>query len=76
MTDPREPLHGAAALAVRDQLRDTSTLDVAISVAQKILTDYGNSRATGFSYPAAFGATHEALRLLLRALNAEAVDAR
>jgi hypothetical protein len=76
MTDIREPLYGPAADQLRDQLREPTDLHVAIGVAQKILARYGDSRATGFSYPAAFGATHEALRLLLRALDAEAVDAR
>jgi hypothetical protein len=58
----REPLYGKAADQVRDQLREPSDLDVAISVAQQLLdSDQVLS-------------LREALRLLLRALGAEPVD--
>ncbi len=54
-----EPLYGAAALAVRDQLREPTDLEVAIRVAQQLLDSD--------SVPA----LQEALRLLLRAHGAE-----
>ncbi|MYW50580.1 hypothetical protein GTY64_03675 [Streptomyces sp. SID8376] len=75
--NPREPLHGAAALAVRDQLREPSNpnLDIAVHVAREMLAAYGS---TDYADPAAvaqaFGATRESLRILLRALGAEPVD--
>lgn len=54
-----EPLHGAAADAIRNQLREPTDLEVAISVAQQLLdSDQILS-------------LREALRLLLRALDAE-----
>jgi hypothetical protein len=57
----REPLYGAAADRIRDQLREPTDLDVAISVAQQLLdSDQVLS-------------LREALRLLLRALGAEPV---
>ncbi|MFE9936348.1 hypothetical protein [Streptomyces hirsutus] len=55
----REPLHGAAADVVRDQLREPTDLQVAIGVAQQLL-DSDNVPAL-----------QEALRLLLRAHDAE-----
>jgi len=55
---------------------EPSDLDVAIRVGQHLLADYGDSSRDGFSYPEAYGALREALRLLLRAHGAEAVDAR
>jgi hypothetical protein len=60
----RQPLHGAAARLVRDQLREPSDLDVAIGVAH-LLLDSGSDNAHALS---------EALRILLRALDVE-VDA-
>ncbi|MFI9170488.1 hypothetical protein [Streptomyces lincolnensis] len=48
-----------------------SSLDVAVQVARKMLADHGDSRVDGFTYPAAYGAVSESLRLLLRALGAE-----
>jgi hypothetical protein len=48
-----------------------SELETAIRVAQRMLADYGDSSRDGFSYPEAFGATREALRILLHALDAE-----
>lgn len=57
-----EPLYGAAAAAVRDQLREPTDLEVAVSVAQQLLDS--NSALS----------LREALRLLLRALGAEPVD--
>lgn len=54
-----EPLYGAAALAIRDQLREPTDLDVAIRVAQQLLdSDQVLS-------------LREALRLLLRAIGAD-----
>lgn len=46
-------------------------LAIAINVAQRMLTDYGDSRRDGFRYAAAYGAVRESLRILLRALDAE-----
>lgn len=46
-------------------------LETAIRVAQRMLADFCDSRRDGFSYPEAFGATREALRLVLRALDSE-----
>lgn len=57
-----QPLYGAAADQVRDQLREPSDLEVAIRVAQQLLdSDQVLS-------------LREALRILLRALGAEPVD--
>lgn len=55
-----------AALAAQN-----TELETAIRVAQRMLADFGDSRRDGFSYPEAFGATREALRLVLRALDSE-----
>ena len=66
-----EPLYGAAAEAIRDQLREPGDLNTAIRVAQRMLGVYGDSSRDGFSYPEAYGAQREALRLLLRALGTE-----
>lgn len=52
-------------------LSEPSALDTAIRVAQTLLADYGDSSRDGFSYPEAYGALHEALRLVLRAVGAE-----
>ncbi|MFK0125577.1 hypothetical protein ACIQSP_19960 [Streptomyces nigra] len=49
-------------------------LDTALQVARQILADFGDSRRDGFSYPAGYGATFEALRLLVRAVDAETGD--
>lgn len=65
--DPREPLYGQDA----DHLRWPTTLDTAIRVAQQMLDHYGDSSRDGFTYPEAYGATREALRLVLRALGTE-----
>jgi predicted nucleotidyltransferase len=75
MTSTREPLFGAAADQVRDQLAERSDLDVAVTVARTLLADYSDSSRDGFSYPEAYGALRESLRILVRALDAEAVDA-
>ncbi|MEH0423146.1 hypothetical protein [Streptomyces sp. B21-083] len=53
---------------------ESSDLAVAIRVGQRMLTAYGDSSRDGFSYPEAYGAQREALRLLLRAHGAEPVD--
>ncbi|MEU3161385.1 hypothetical protein ABZ753_28750 [Streptomyces griseoincarnatus] len=73
--NPREPLHGAAALAVRDQLRAPSELDSAVRVAREMLAAYGSTDYADHAAVAqAFGATRESLRILLRALGVEPVD--
>ncbi|MEU3982533.1 hypothetical protein AB0F77_20965 [Streptomyces sp. NPDC026672] len=51
---------------------EPSNLTVAIRVAHKMPADYGNSRLEDFSYPAAYGALSEALRILVRAVSPEA----
>ncbi|MFA3877559.1 hypothetical protein ABS735_28435 [Streptomyces sp. MMCC 100] len=59
MSNIREPLYGAAAAAVRNQLREPTDLEVAVGVAQRLLdSDQVLS-------------LREGLRLLLRALGAE-----
>ncbi|MFG2683139.1 hypothetical protein [Streptomyces sp. NPDC048392] len=73
----REPLYGAAAIAVRDQLRESTDLEVAIRVAQKMLDAYGDSSTFDeFGYSRAHGALTESLRILLRALGAETEASR
>lgn len=57
-----EPLYGAAAIAVRDQLREPTDLQVAVSIAQQLLDSDSVL------------SLREALRLLLRALGAEPSD--
>ncbi|MBD0838809.1 hypothetical protein [Streptomyces sp. TRM68416] len=73
-----EPLYSQAANRIRDQLREPADLQVAVRIGQRMLDAYDDSsnRADVFAYAQAYGATREALRLLLRALDAEAVDAR
>jgi len=67
-----EPLYGAAADAVRDQLRQRSELESAVTVAQKMLAAYGDTSGFDeFGYAQAHGALSESLRILLRALGAE-----
>ena len=69
---PRQPLSGAVADAVRDQLRQRSEFEAAVSVAQKMLAAYGDSSGFDeFGYAQAHGALSESLRILLRALGAE-----
>ncbi|SBT91402.1 hypothetical protein GA0115233_103034 [Streptomyces sp. DI166] len=52
-------------------------LDTAIRVAQRMLRHYGTvDGSSTYAYTVAHGGLTEALRLLLRALGAEAVDAR
>ncbi|MFG3110552.1 hypothetical protein [Streptomyces tendae] len=72
----REPLYGAAAVAVRDQLRQLPALSTAIRVAQRMLDEYGTVDADLLAYAHAHGALTEALRLLLRALDAETETGR
>ena len=72
----RQPLYGAAALAVRDQLRQLPELRVATRVAQHMLDEYGTVDADLLAYAHAHGALTEALRLLLRALDAETETGR
>ncbi|MER7963585.1 hypothetical protein [Streptomyces ardesiacus] len=67
----REPLYGAAAVAVRDQLRQLPELRVATHVARRMLNEYGTVDADLLAYARAHGALTEALRLLLRALDGD-----
>jgi hypothetical protein len=57
--------------ALPPALPEPSDLAVAVRVAQTLFADYGDSRRDGFSYPEAYGALREALRLVLRATGAE-----
>lgn len=67
-----QPLYGAAADAIRDQLREPADLDVAIRVAQRMLTAYGQpAYGDACAVAQAHGALTESLRILLRALGAE-----
>ncbi|MFE7856053.1 hypothetical protein [Streptomyces sp. NPDC057403] len=50
---------------------DSIGLQIAVSVAREVLVEHGDSNRPGFSYAAATGALSEALRLLLRAVDAE-----
>lgn len=73
----REPLYGPAAVAVRDQLRQHTDLQVAVSVARDMLAAYGSTDYADHAAVAqAFGATRESLRILLRALGAETETGR
>lgn len=63
---PCESIHDVAA--------PCSELATAVRVARTLLADYGDSHRDGFSYPEAYGATREALRLVLHALDAEPVS--
>ncbi|MFK4797810.1 hypothetical protein ACI3K5_03840 [Streptomyces sp. MPA0124] len=67
----RQPLYGAAAIAVRDQLQQLPALSTAIHVARRMLNEYSVVDADLLAYAQAHGALTEALRLLLRALDAE-----
>ncbi|MEV5792649.1 hypothetical protein [Streptomyces sp. NPDC052192] len=72
MTDIREPLHGAEADQVREQLREANELTVAIHVGQKMLAAYGTVDGNDiFAYAQAHGGLVEALRIMLRAVGAE-----
>lgn len=74
MSDIREPLYGAAALAIRDQLHAPSNpnLDSAVHVAREMLAAYGTTDYADHAAVAqALGAIRESLRILLRALGAE-----
>ncbi|MCZ4516728.1 hypothetical protein O3Q52_53250, partial [Streptomyces sp. ActVer] len=48
-----------------------SDLAIAVRIARTLLADYNDSSADGFSYPEAYGALAEALRILLRAVGVE-----
>ncbi|WP_254647764.1 hypothetical protein [Streptomyces sp. GbtcB6] len=63
-----KPCASTPALAAQ-----TSELATAVRVARTLLADYGDSSAAGFSYPEAYGALRETLRILLRVLDPEAV---
>lgn len=65
------PSYAAASLAARGPVAAPSDLDVAISVAQKMLARYGTVDSGDiFAYAQAHGGLTEALRILLRALDA------
>ncbi|MEU3255837.1 hypothetical protein [Streptomyces sp. NPDC006997] len=71
---PREPLYGAAADRIRDQLRESSNLTV--DVAQRMLAAYGNPSGYDiYAYAQAHGALAEALRILVRAVGADPAHA-
>ncbi|WP_193783101.1 hypothetical protein [Streptomyces sp. E5N91] len=59
VTNVAQPLYGAAAIDIRDQLSQPTDLQVAVSVAQRLLDSDE------------ILSVREALRLLLRALDAE-----
>jgi hypothetical protein len=64
--------YAAASLATVGTVTERSDLDVAIRVAQKMLTVYGNVDSSDiFAYAQAHGALTESLRIILRALGAE-----
>jgi hypothetical protein len=64
--------YAAASLAMTGAVAEQSNLDVAIRVAQKMLTVYGNVDSSDiFAYAQAHGALAESLRIILRALGAE-----
>ncbi|MCZ4516729.1 hypothetical protein O3Q52_53255, partial [Streptomyces sp. ActVer] len=48
-----------------------SDLAIAVRIARTLLADYNDSSRAGFSYPEAYGALAEALRILLRAVGVE-----
>ncbi|MFF7260683.1 hypothetical protein ACFZCL_10415 [Streptomyces sp. NPDC008159] len=52
-------------------LAEPSDLDTAVRVARTLFADYGDSSRDGFSYPEAYGALREALRLVLRTVGTE-----
>ncbi|MFE3857806.1 hypothetical protein ACFXPN_42545 [Streptomyces griseorubiginosus] len=62
------PSYAAMSVEAFAMAPEPADLDVAIRVAQSMLGAYGDSSRDGFSYPEAYGAQREALRLLLRAL--------
>ncbi|MEU7399716.1 hypothetical protein [Streptomyces sp. NPDC044948] len=72
----RQPLYGATAIAVRDQLQQLPALHAATHVARRMLNEYGTVDADLLAYARAHGALTEALRLLLRALDAETEASR
>ncbi|MDX2696856.1 hypothetical protein [Streptomyces ipomoeae] len=56
---------------------EPSDLDTAIRVGQRMLAVYGNTSGYDiYAYAQAHGGLAEALRILLSALDSEAVDAR
>ncbi|AVH57869.1 MULTISPECIES: hypothetical protein [Streptomyces] len=70
-----EPLYGAAADRIRDQLAEPSDLAVAIRIAQLLLAEHehvdpGDILALNHAHQV----LRESLRILLRAIGAEAVD--
>lgn len=70
-----QPLYGAAADQVRDQLAEPSDLAAAIRVGRRVLDIYGTVDSVDiFAYAQAHGGLAESLRILLRALGAEPVD--
>ncbi|WP_333746156.1 hypothetical protein [Streptomyces sp. IBSBF 2950] len=66
-----------AASAISHPAPEPTDLAVAISVAQQMLAAYSDTSTFGeFGYAKAHGALSESIRLLLRALGAEAVTTR
>lgn len=67
-----EPLYGAAADHVRDQLREHRAVDTAVTIAKEILGEYGSVGYDDiFALAQAHGAIRESLRILVRAIDAE-----
>lgn len=72
-----EPLYGAAADAIRDQLREPGRLHTAVTIAKEMLAEYeGVGYDDIFALAQAHGAIRESLRILLRALDAERGEGR
>lgn len=72
MTDIREPLHGAEADAVREQLREPSNLTISVNVARLLLAKHEQvDHRDLYAVNRAHGALAEALRLVLRAVDTE-----
>ncbi|QFZ73986.1 hypothetical protein GFH48_12680 [Streptomyces fagopyri] len=72
MTSIREPLHGAEADAVREQLREPSNLTISVNVARLLLAQHEQvDHRDLYAVNRAHGALAEALRLVLRAVDAE-----
>lgn len=54
-----------------------SQMDTALTIAREMLAEYGDPTGYDqFAYAQAYGATREALRILLRAINAERGETR
>ncbi|MFE2828452.1 hypothetical protein [Streptomyces sp. NPDC059271] len=72
MTSIREPLHGAEADEIREQLRAPSNLTISVNVARLLLAQHEQvDHRDLYAVNRAHGALAEALRLVLRAVDAE-----